>query len=109
MANSVASHYSETLGLADAIAEKLRSAGKDTNKLTTTDLVVVDEFHIRGRKATLELGEKMKLNARSLSPRPSFLQCSGLCGISTGFKIVINQELGRTLRSQSWKLHRFCK
>jgi cyclopropane fatty-acyl-phospholipid synthase-like methyltransferase len=65
MANSVASHYSENLGLAETIAEKLRSTGKDPNKLTTADLVAVDEFHIRGRKATLELGEKMKLNAHS--------------------------------------------
>jgi ubiquinone/menaquinone biosynthesis C-methylase UbiE len=65
MANSVASHYSENLGLAEAIVEKLRSTGKDPNKLTTADLVAVDEFHIRGRKATLELGEKMKLNAHS--------------------------------------------
>ena len=65
MADRVTSHYSENLKLADAIAEKLRSTGKDLNKLTTADLVVVDEFHIRGRKATLELGEKMNLNARS--------------------------------------------
>ena len=65
MADRVAIHYSENLKLADAIAEKLRSAGKDPNKLTTADLVAVDEFHIRGRKATLELGERMKLNARS--------------------------------------------
>jgi len=65
MADRVASHYSENLQLADAIVEKLRSVGKDLNKLTTADLVVVDEFHIRGRKATLELGEKMNLNARS--------------------------------------------
>jgi ubiquinone/menaquinone biosynthesis C-methylase UbiE len=65
MADRVASHYSEDLKLADAIAQKLQSAGKDLNKLTTTDLAAVDEFHIRGRKATLELGEKMNLNARS--------------------------------------------
>jgi hypothetical protein len=65
MADSVASHYSEDLKLADAIAQKLRSAGKDLNKLTTSDLAIVDEFHIRGRKATLELGEKMNLNAHS--------------------------------------------
>jgi SAM-dependent methyltransferase len=45
--------------------EKLRNAGKDLNKLTIADLVIVDEFHIRGQKATLELGEKMNLNARS--------------------------------------------
>jgi ubiquinone/menaquinone biosynthesis C-methylase UbiE len=61
----VASHYSENLKLADVIAEKLQSVGKDLNNLTTSDLVVVDEFHIRGRKATLELGEKMNLSARS--------------------------------------------
>src|SRR5262249_41543791 len=65
MADRVASHYSENPELADAIAAKLRRAGKDFNKLTTADLVVVDEFHIRGRKATLELGQKMNLNARS--------------------------------------------
>jgi cyclopropane fatty-acyl-phospholipid synthase-like methyltransferase len=65
MADRVASHYSEDLKLADAIAEKLRSVGKELNKLTTADLAIVDEFHIRGRKATLELGEKMNLNARA--------------------------------------------
>src|SRR6187399_659868 len=65
MADNVASHYSENLKLAASIAEKLQSAGKDLNKLTTADLVAVDEFHIRGRKATLELGEKMNLNAHS--------------------------------------------
>src|SRR5262249_47362385 len=65
MADRVASHYSENLKLADAIADKLRSAGKDLNELTTADLVALDEFHIRGRKATLELGEKMNLSARS--------------------------------------------
>jgi len=65
MADRVASHYSEDLKLADAVADKLRSAGKDLNKLTTADLAAVDEFHIRGRKATLELGEKMNLSAQS--------------------------------------------
>ena len=65
MADRVASHYSENLKLADAIAEKLRSVGKDLNKLAAADLAMVDEFHIRGRKATLELGEKMNLNAGS--------------------------------------------
>lgn len=65
MVDRVAGHYGENLELADAIAEKLRSAGKNLNELTTADLAVVDEFHIRGRKATLELGAAMKLTPRS--------------------------------------------
>jgi hypothetical protein len=65
MTDRVASHYSEDLALADAIAHKLRSAGKDLNKLTVADLAIVDEFHIRGRKATLELGAKMNLSPGS--------------------------------------------
>src|SRR6266568_3167607 len=65
MADRVASHYSENLELAGVIANHLRSAGKDFPKLTTTDLATVDEFHIRGRKATLELAEKMNLDANS--------------------------------------------
>jgi hypothetical protein len=66
MADRAISHYSEDLKLADAIAEKLRSAGKDLSRLTATDdLAVVDEFHIRSRKAVLELGEKMNLHAHA--------------------------------------------
>lgn len=65
MADRVASHYSENLELVGLIAKHLRSAGKDLQSLTATDLATVDEFHIRGRKATLELAEKMNLNADS--------------------------------------------
>jgi hypothetical protein len=62
MADRVASHYSENLKLADVIAQNLQSAGRDLNNLTTADLATVDEFHIRGRKATLELAAQMNLN-----------------------------------------------
>ena len=65
MADRVASHYSENLALADVIAQNLQSAGRDLNKLTTADLATADEFHIRGRKATLELASQMNLNANS--------------------------------------------
>jgi len=51
--------------LADVIAQNLQSVGKDQNKLTTADLAIVDEFHIRGRKATLELAAQMNLNTDS--------------------------------------------
>jgi len=65
MAEEVARHYSDGRNLAAAIADSLRKAGKDIGKLTTADLGTVDEFHIRGRKATLELGQSLSLNAGS--------------------------------------------
>ncbi len=58
----VAAHYSGSGGLADAIAKSLRGAGKDLNGLKTTERGTVDEFHIRGRKATLELAEQMNVS-----------------------------------------------
>jgi ubiquinone/menaquinone biosynthesis C-methylase UbiE len=65
MIKDVAAHYSGGGGLVEKIAEGLRGAGKDLNKLNTADLSTVDEFHIRGRKATLELAEQMKLSEGS--------------------------------------------
>lgn len=65
MADQVASHYAGGGDLAGAIAESLRKAGKDIGALTTADLATVDEFHIRGRKATLEIGRMLALSAAS--------------------------------------------
>jgi ubiquinone/menaquinone biosynthesis C-methylase UbiE len=65
MADEVASHYSDGRDLAAAIAERLTQAGKDIGRLTTADLGTVDEFHVRGRKATLELAEMLNLGAGS--------------------------------------------
>ena len=60
--NAVVDHY--TLGdLTDKIAAALRLAGKDLAHLETADLAAIDEFHIRGRSATLELAESMELTA----------------------------------------------
>jgi ubiquinone/menaquinone biosynthesis C-methylase UbiE len=50
----VAHHYGIS-GLLDAIREALRAQGKDLEHLTPADLAPVDEFHIRGREATIEL------------------------------------------------------
>ncbi len=66
MSDPVARHYSEHRELAALIAQGLRSAGKDVSNLTTADLAIIDEFHIRGRKATLELADRMNLSAGSL-------------------------------------------
>ncbi len=63
MTDAVARHYSDQQDLAAEIAAALRNAGKDTAALTAADLATVDEFHIRGRKATLELGTLLGLTA----------------------------------------------
>lgn len=65
MQNNIEAHYSGSGELAAAIAGKLQAAGKDLDKLATTDLGAVDEFHIRGRKATLELADGMQLTNTS--------------------------------------------
>jgi ubiquinone/menaquinone biosynthesis C-methylase UbiE len=41
--------------LLDAILDALTATGKDIDQLVPADLAAVDEFHIRGREATLEL------------------------------------------------------
>lgn len=61
----VSAHYGKDEGLVDAIAGRLSEAGLELATLSTSDLASVDEFHIRGRQATLELGERMRLDAGS--------------------------------------------
>lgn len=61
MTDDVASHYGGDGDLSNAIAESLRRAGKDMDRLTTADLATVDEFHIRARKATLEVARSLDL------------------------------------------------
>jgi len=61
----VEGHYSGEGNLIDRIAVGLERAGKSLEDLKTTDLATIDEFHIRGRKATLELGAQLNLAAGS--------------------------------------------
>ncbi len=63
--DAVASHYGGDGDLSKVIADSLRMAGKDIGSLTTADLGTVDEFHIRGRRATLELAGDLNLSASS--------------------------------------------
>ncbi len=63
MKNEVSAHYSADGGLADRIASGLRESGLDLDDLTAADLESIDEFHFRGRAATLELLAQMKLQA----------------------------------------------
>ncbi len=55
-------HYTRG-DLAGAILAALKAAGKDPEKLTAGDLAPVDEFHVRGREATLELARRLDLDA----------------------------------------------
>jgi len=50
----VEAHYRRD-GLTGEILDALRAAGKDRDSLTLRDLAPLDQFHSRGREATLEL------------------------------------------------------
>lgn len=59
---AIQAHYTRS-GLGDVILGALEKAGKDLARLTPQDLAPVDEFHIRGRAATLELAKAAGLDA----------------------------------------------
>lgn len=63
MTTHVQQHYSESDSLIEAVAASLRAAGIEPERATTADLAPLDEFHIRGRTATLELAEAMGVDA----------------------------------------------
>jgi SAM-dependent methyltransferase len=56
----VAEHYARS-DLASAVLGALQAAGKDVDRLSLEDLAPVDEFHVRGRPATLELAGALGL------------------------------------------------
>lgn len=59
---AIQTHYTRA-DLGEAILAALEKAGKDVNRLTLEDLAPIDEFHIRGRAATLELARAAGLDA----------------------------------------------
>ena len=63
MNEQVIRHYSSGRELIGTIKARLAAAGKNLECLTTTDLAPIDEFHIRGRTATLELANAMAIHA----------------------------------------------
>lgn len=65
MTGGVKKHYSGSGSLADRIAGALRAKGLEPSSLTPADFEAVDEFHFRGRAATLELASLMQLTAAS--------------------------------------------
>jgi ubiquinone/menaquinone biosynthesis C-methylase UbiE len=63
--NQVASFYSGRRGLLAAISDALDAAGTDRAGLRPADLAPVDEFHIRGRAASVEIVQALRLTAAS--------------------------------------------
>lgn len=62
MTHEVEAHYARASGgLAERIAVELQGVGVDLAALTPEHLETVDEFHIRGRQATLELAARMAI------------------------------------------------
>jgi len=59
---AIQTHYARA-DLGDVILAALEKAGKDVNRLTPEDLAPIDQFHIRGRTATLELAQAAGLDA----------------------------------------------
>lgn len=59
--SKVQSHYSVT-DLGQLILDTLAQAGRDPRHLTPEDLAPIDEFHIRGRAATLDLARAAQIN-----------------------------------------------
>ena len=59
MPEAVEQHYSGSGAIVRAIADALGRAGRDLDGLSTADLAGVDEFHIRGREATLEIADAL--------------------------------------------------
>lgn len=55
--NEAIKHHYAMEKVGDTLLAALEKSGKNLNQLTTADLAPIDEFHIRGRAATLELAE----------------------------------------------------
>ncbi|GBC96144.1 Sarcosine/dimethylglycine N-methyltransferase [bacterium HR16] len=60
---TVHAHYTRS-DLGSVILAALEKAGKDLNRLTPEDLAPIDEFHIRGRAATLELARAASVDSK---------------------------------------------
>ncbi|WP_205389884.1 class I SAM-dependent methyltransferase [Sulfitobacter sp. SK011] len=78
MPEPVSTHYSGGGGLVDKIARDLREAGFEPDELSASEFESIDEFHFRGREATLQL-----LGHLRLAPKSKVLDIgSGLGGVA---------------------------
>jgi ubiquinone/menaquinone biosynthesis C-methylase UbiE len=89
MQDAVARHYARA-PLLDAILSALQRQGKDLAHLTPLDLAAVDEFHIRGREATVELAA-----LASLQPGLRVLDVG--CGLGGSVRYLASQHACRAI------------
>jgi SAM-dependent methyltransferase len=59
---AIQTHYTRA-DLGDVILAALERAGKDVHRLSPEELAPIDQFHIRGRAATLELARAAQIDA----------------------------------------------
>lgn len=71
---AITDHYA-TAGLAERILAALAESGVDLSSLTHEDLAPLDQFHVRGRDATIELA-----NAAGISPNHKIIDVGGGIG-----------------------------
>jgi ubiquinone/menaquinone biosynthesis C-methylase UbiE len=77
---SVERHYGRG-GLLEAIRAGLAELGKDPEHLEPADLAAIDEFHVRGRQATLELGA-------AVDPKPTDRVIDIGCGLGGASRVL---------------------
>jgi len=83
ISQEINNHYTQT-DLSATILTALQRAGKDVDKLTRDDIVAFDEFHIRGRAATIEVGR-----LADLQPGAELLDLG--CGIGGAARTLMTE------------------
>ncbi len=87
IAQEINTHYTQT-ALSAKILKALFQAGKDINALTREDIAAFDEFHIRGRVATREIGQ-----LADLQPGAEILDLG--CGIGGAARTLMTEFGGK--------------